>query len=47
MTRDPISEAMERMFAVQEQRLAWLSSAAQQVRKWKAEDAAKGQEWSK
>jgi hypothetical protein len=36
---------MDQMFAEQAQRHAWLSTAGEQIRRWREEDAAKGEPW--
>ena len=41
----PTLIAIDRLNAMQEERHAWLSIAAAQIRKWREEDEANGIEW--
>lgn len=45
MKEQPIASAMDRLIDLQLERHAWLSRAAAQIRKWKEEDAERGEPW--
>jgi hypothetical protein len=40
-----VKPAFAKLFADQERRHAWLVAASAKVRRWRAEDEAKGQPW--
>jgi hypothetical protein len=41
----PLSQAIDQLQASQNERHSWLSTAAEQVRHWRAEDAEAGHPW--